>query len=280
MSSDFISQQPDGKSQINKSKAFCFLLNNSLPESEKSFNELFHTMDEQILQYDNRIKTGALSNVHGDWYEWLLAISSWNLFANREVSSLAMLLPNVKQFDVAQLYQSNMADLIIDLRQKVAQSSDVELISSNPDFVFIDGSLARSIVPKSSRIIDVHLESITFLNELYKNFTHKCSFDHILGYISVKNTLRPDRRLQIAHEGSLMKALYVHLQTRQWILNPKGLKYYAISTSVSEADRNALKTVATHSITTVNSLPQAAVDDVFTVNSLGDAARALSSILS
>jgi len=53
-----------------------------------------------------------------------------------------------------------------------------------------------------------------------------------------------------------MKAIYTHLQTREWIINLKGLKYYAFSTKIS--DKNALKTVATHSITTVSSLPQAA----------------------
>ena len=69
-----------------------------------------------------------------------------------------------------------------------------------------------------------------------------------------------------------MKALYVHLQTRQWILKPNGLKYYAMATVVGPKDRDALKTVATHSITTVHSLPQAAVDEVYEVNSLKQAA--------
>jgi hypothetical protein len=84
--------------------------------------------------------------------------------------------------------------------------------------------------------------------------------------MSVKTSFRPDRRLQIPHEGSLMKALYAHLVTREWELTPRGLKYYAVACSVGEPDRRALKTVATHSITTVTNLPQAAVDEVFCVN--------------
>jgi hypothetical protein len=76
-----------------------------------------------------------------------------------------------------------------------------------------------------------------------------------------------------------MKAIYTHLQTREWIINPKGLKYYAISTNVGDPDRAALRTVATHSITTVHSIPQAAVDEVFEINSLQQAQRAFADIL-
>jgi hypothetical protein len=58
------------------------------------------------------------------------------------------------------------------------------------------------------------------------------------------------------------------------------LKYFAIATKVGNPDRVALKTVATHSITTVHSVPQAAVDEVFEVNSLQEAQVAFSRILS
>ena len=77
-----------------------------------------------------------------------------------------------------------------------------------------------------------------------------------------------------------MKATYIHLQTREWVINPRGLKYYAASTEVGDADRNALKTVATHSITNVQSLPQTAVDEVFVINSLIQANQAFDKILS
>jgi Cfr10I/Bse634I restriction endonuclease len=68
-----------------------------------------------------------------------------------------------------------------------------------------------------------------------------------------------------------MKATYIHLQTREWIINPRGLKYYAAASVVGDADRDALKTVATHSITNVQSLPQAAVDEVFEINTVEQA---------
>ncbi|PAX47071.1 Cfr10I/Bse634I family restriction endonuclease, partial [Brunnivagina elsteri] len=55
--------------------------------------------------------------------------------------------------------------------------------------------------------------------------------------------------------------------------------YYAISTKVGEADRKALRTVATHSIANIDSQPQAAVDSVHSVNSLAEAIVVFDEIL-
>lgn len=63
------------------------------------------------------------------------------------------------------------------------------------------------------------------------------------------------------------------------LIDPQGLRYYAITTSLTDADMKALKTVATHSITTVNSLPQRAVDEVFVVDSIQQANIAFAKML-
>lgn len=275
----FIKVLGGGKSQVIKDLAFCTLLGNKLPSIDKEFSILFNEMDDDVRKEDGRITREAMSNVHGDWYEWLLAVCAWNYFVENKYSHLAILLPNVLQFDVATLYEKRLNDLVIDLKRKVAEVSSVQLITSNPDFVIINRALAKDILGKVSEIRDITPENLTTLETMYRHFIDKCQFEQIEGYISVKTSLRPDRRLQISHEGSLMKALYAHLQTREWITSPKGLKYYALATKISEPDRNALKTVATHSLTTVFSLPQAAVDDVYEVNSLQQANVAFSLIL-
>lgn len=276
----FIRTLPDGKAQIIKDQAFVYLNKGTLPQSGQPISQLLENMDAQIRNHNKSITTGALSNAHGDWYEWLLSISAWNSFANNPKADLAFLLPNISQFDVAQLYTPALTNLIADLRTKVQNAGKVQLITSNPDFVIIKRDLARQIITKAESITQIDTNSINFLNSIYKLFINRCEFDHILGYISVKTSFRPDRRLQISHEGSLMKAIYKHLQTRRWEINPNGLKYYAMATAVSDADRNALRTVATHSITTVSSLPEAAVDNVFEVNSLERARLVFQQILS
>lgn len=275
----YIRVLPDGKSQVIKDLAFCNLLDNRLPQTERLFSDIFSYMDERIRTEDSRITREALSNVHGDWYEWLLAISAWNFCCENSEANLAILLPNVIQFEVATLYEERLYALIADLKTKVSNVANVQLITSNPDFVIIQRSLANEFVDEFLPIENITPQALHRLEIIYRHFISNCDYEQIKGYVSVKNSLRPDRRLQISHEGSLMKALYAHLQTREWITNPNGLKYFAIASRINEADRNALKTVATHSLTTVFSLPQAAVDEVFEVNSLIEARAAFSRIL-
>lgn len=275
----YITTLPNGKSQLNKKQAFCDLLNNNLPRSDRSFNDLIKHFDESIKSLNSDISDGSLKNAHGDWYEWLLAITMWNFHIENPNSSLALLLPNIIRFDVAKLYKEDLYSLILDLREKVVNSTSVELITSNPDFVLIDTANIDLPSISTEPINSISPEIISQLEAAYTNLIHQCDFDNIIGYISVKASLRPDRRLQMAHEGSLMKALYTHLQTRKWIISPPGLKYYAFSTKVGSADRKALKTIATHSITTVHSEPQAAVDEVYEVDSIEKAIEVSTEIL-
>jgi hypothetical protein len=276
----FIRTLKDGKSQVIKDVAFCTLLKGKLPAKNKLIDELISDFDKEVSKVDKTVTKDALNNVHGDWYEWLLAISAWNYCAENKKANLALLTPNISQFDIARLYNDKLYNLIQDLRDKVLKSSSVQLISSNPDFVVIDRKVVNAAIKKIEPITKIDQDAISLIENSFKGYSGKCDFDDIHGYVSVKTSFRPDRRLQIPHEGSLMKAIYTHLQTREWIINPKGLKYFAIATKVGNPDRAALKTVATHSITTVHSVPQAAVDEVFEVNSLQQAQDAFSQILS
>jgi hypothetical protein len=274
-----IKDKKKDKSQIIKHAAFTILLKNIIPEPDKSFKEILDYFDKEIKLFDPSVTSSALSNAHGDWYEWLLAIAAWNYCVENETANLALLTPNILQFTIATLYVEKLYKLIVDLREKVHLTSSVQLISSNPDFVIIDRTLVNKIIPKLEKISTIDESVIELIDNAYFKFIGHCEFDDIIGYMSVKSSLRPDRRLQIPHEGSLMKALYTHLQTREWIIDPKGIKYYAMSIEVKPADREALKTVATHSITTVHSKPQAAVDEVFQVDSMQQAQLAFQQIL-
>ena len=265
-----IVKQQDKKLQIDSKAAFCELLSHKLPSDSKQFIATINDFDRTILKKYPKITGSALNNVHGDWYEWFIALAAWRYYIKTRKSYLALMLPNITQFDVIELYKKDLYDLIVDLRNKVHQSASVRLITSNPDFVIIDPKhldMPKEIVKPIENICEDALRQI---ENAYAHFISKCGFENIVGYISVKSSLRPDRRLQIPHEGSLMKAIYTHLQTRKWIINPPGLKYYAFTAAATDADKKALKTVATHSITTVSSIPQAAVDEVFVVNSIAD----------
>lgn len=224
--------------------------------------------------------TGAMSNTRGRWFEWLLAIFAWNYSRANPDRPMLVKLPSVSSFNFSDLYSSDLSGMVKHLRDEVKKHA-VGLVTSNPDFAIIRLSDEVALPLDLGGILTGIGNGAVLdgLDKLYKCFIGMCEFGDVEGYVSAKASLRPDRRLQIAHEGSLVKALYAHLQTRLWVTSPNGLKYYAVAMEVTEADRAALTTIATHSIPNVNSVPQRAVDEVFEVKYISDIKDVLKSIL-
>ncbi|SIO36457.1 Cfr10I/Bse634I family restriction endonuclease [Halodesulfovibrio marinisediminis] len=265
---------PSGHLQVNKLESFCSLIEATSPPSSKYFSELFREFDHEIRRRHPEIKQGALNNVHGDWYEYLIAVFFNNYSVKHNRNWVAIPLPNVRVYDLAQVYTPRLFNYIEDLRFKLAREQ-VSLISSNPDFIIVHkDKLDSRLTIKSLCCTDIE-----HLSCLYRELSGKCELNDIKGYFGVKSTVRPDRRLQLAHEGSLLKAMYAHLQTRDWIINPQGISYYAASTNLTLADKVGLQTVATHSIVTVHDKPKSAVDDAFRVDSIADCYEMASRVL-
>lgn len=253
-------------------ETFLVGISGQVPTEDQPFDELFGRMDHEVRQRfgNTRSLDQALNKIHGDWYEFLLAISAHNVHVRSRSEYIAIELPNKARYDCEKLYKPKYSEFISDLRSKVDVAAGVVLVSSNPDFVILRSELGLNSATYAE-IREVDIGTLESLRSRYHDYNQQCDFEDIAGYLGAKFTLKPDRRLQLAHEGSLMKALYVHLQTREWKLSPPGIRYYAAATQASPADLHGLKTVATHSITSVTSEPQRAVDCVFIINSLREA---------
>lgn len=283
---DIITRNGSGKYALNpkavfieymksKDNHFDFFIGDALSEIEILVTDFSKTLDAKIDK-------GAFNKCNGDWYEWILSIRAIEYFIAHKPDTLLVNLPNISSFDVMALYKPDLCEYIFDLREKL-KVKNVNLITSNPDFCIVRLSEDKKAeyLNKLSNISfqNLSIEMLEQIDTLYRDFINYAELDDIAGYLSVKTSLRPDRRLQLAHEGSLMKALYTHLQTRTWTIDPKGIKYFGASKKIGAADREGLKTVATHSITDVKSLPQSAVDELFQINSRIELDNCLSKLL-
>lgn len=255
-----------GKPVIKAVDSFCHIIN-AIPKKwdyEQTLNDI-----ENAVKSAANVTNGALSNTRGRWYEWMVSIEAFNYWAHNNSNLLLLNLPNASQFDSATLYSPEIFSYVQDLRSKLEQTLDINLVTSNPDFVLIDTSLLPITIERTP-IANADSAAIEFIDKLYAKIIGRCELDALVGYLSLKTSVRPDRRLQIAHEGSLTKATYVHLQTRSWIMEPRGIKYFGAALALGQADIKGLKTVATHSITTVMSKPERAVDEVFVIKDTED----------
>ena len=263
---------------VDPAAAFVRGLGGRWPDPDVEFGILFSEMDAAVREeFGTSTSTDqALRKSHGDWYEYLLAAAALRAKIHDKSTWLALQLPNRSAYSAENLYKSTYSDLIFDLKQKVENAADVVLESSNPDFVIVRSDLDAIDIPTIGE--SVGFSDIVGFRNLYRQFNQRLEFDEIAGYVGTKFTLRPDRRLQLAHEGSLVKALYVHLQTRLWALTPAGIRYYAAASHVSNADLRSLKTVATHSIVTVTTEPQRAVDRMWIIRTMREAQNMFSEI--
>lgn len=137
---NLISVSAKGVAKINSIGAFCEILKNRLPDPSLPINELLHEFDRTIKATNANITRSALNKCHGDWYEWLLAIVAWNYHVAHPNSFVAINLPKISQFDVGKLYEEELYNLILDIKQKILDASSVKLTTSNPDFAIIDAS--------------------------------------------------------------------------------------------------------------------------------------------
>lgn len=259
----YTAQKPDGKYQVLIAPTFVDALAGRSILTLPSFTDVFEDA-QNLINHERRVDPNAFNRARGAWYEWLIAAGVAEYDYIHNPNSVMLQLPNVSGFDCSRLYRPEISGYIDDLRLKVKATNGVSLITSNPDFVILT-KISNFKYPSLDRGVTV--EFIEKLSASYLHFVGQCDLDEIRGYVAAKLSLRPDRRLQIPHEGSLMKALYRHIQTRQWNINAPGVKYYAIMASYNDSDENALNTVATHSIVDVSSEPQSAVDGLAAINS-------------
>ena len=269
-----VTNHDDGSVSINRNESFVEALARRSPFDLENFTDFIVEIEDGVREEFAGVSRGALNNARGEWYESMIALGA-NEYAIAEGTDFALVrLPNVNSFSCELLYEEEISELIGDLRATLSKEADVSLISSNPDFVVVSTASVELQDTSGAQAGDLE-----YLNNLYAQFEGACGFDDIIAYCSVKSGLRPDRRLQIAHEGSLMKALYRHIQTRLWAIDAKGISYFGVAGACNKADREALKTVATHSIVDVLGKPESAVDALFQVNSPAELRTALNAIL-
>ena len=192
--SDIITYDCNNKPVIKVVESFNHVIN-SVPENEWNYKDSLNLLQNTLLAENNSIKSGAFSNVRGTWFEWMVSIDSYNHWAENNHNLLLLNLPNISRFDSTSLYLPEIHGFVLDLRSKLESTLDIQMISSNPDYVIIDTTRLGQYF-KREKITSVTRESLESLDNLYKNIINKCELDDIVGYFSLKTSLRPDRRLQ------------------------------------------------------------------------------------
>lgn len=248
----------------------------------------------------------AFNNCNGKWTEYVYAAFAWNSLANinrtNKVTAqnrshdvyIYIKLPNrnSENNDWTQLLLQNITQALSNYPQ--TQSAKItspansnygrrfELISSNPDAVILkyDSSVIQTLWQNTgitsfdlySDISNLNTDTTTQLDLLFNYFRNTVlPSSNLQCFLSIKNSIRPDRRYQWVHEGDHIKTILQWIQ----VYSAMGMapldtaltyddlngKFFAVSLShVSIADTEALNTGLVGSIVSPMLGPVWAVD--------------------
>ncbi|UBK86161.1 Cfr10I/Bse634I family restriction endonuclease [Clostridium perfringens] len=256
---EFIKNKPSIKGQLVMEEVFF----DNLPNEDLTLMEYLNMLEshaKSVANYNNStlLLSGGISNVRGSWLEVLMAVEYWNSFVSSNQTILVLKMPNVSTFNFRKLFDEEATSKINILEEKLSLNN-VTLTTSNPDFLLIDTSKINFKFP-TNKINNLRIDSVTNILEMYKNLEGKCSFDSIIGGISVKTSLRPDRRYQAVHEGNILKAIFIYLQQKSNVKDFKFKYYFLTPSKLTQPDKVALSTVATHTLVSSDGTPEKSVD--------------------
>ncbi len=221
--------------------------------------------------------SGGINNTRGEWFENILKLIFWNVAIEFDkAKTLILKLPNASQLSFHNLYEQRangyLTELFASLRDR-----GIEMTMSNPDFVCITNLTDDIDIPSDS--VSVSEELLKQLDVAYQKLLGRCSADSIPFVLTVKTSLRSDRRYQIVHEANVVKSLVAHLAGRFWQQNLYTAFYAMIASNVSAGDRNALRNPATHTLVQVNWTPVPLVDEVYQIDSVEDVQEIIRGLL-
>ena len=211
--------------------------------------------------------TGGLRNARGEWLENILSVIFRNVVREfNDGNPVIVKLPNAAQLSFQELYEPRangyLEELFASLRER-----GIEMTMSNPDFVCATNVTAE-VAANLRTPMYLNEESITNMDRAYQELRGHCTANSVPFVMTVKTSVRPDRRYQIVHEANVVKSLVAHLAGRFWQQDLYTAFYAMIASNVSAPDREALRNPATYSLVQVSWNPVALVDQVYQIDSV------------
>jgi hypothetical protein len=270
------------KSRIKPFHALAEVYPDSLPTG--SLSNILDNLEQHVKQVAREKglalpNTAAFSVTRGLWLELIVSAHAWNYRIERGLPDYFVIkMPNVRAYDFRRIFSEETAIMLDKLEHSLrTHDNQVRLVTSNPDLLVVQ---QRGLIQEADNIIsNLSIANAEKLTGLCNSIRGKCLWNSVKAGIGLKTSLRPDRRLQLVHEGNILKSIFAHLKMRNWD-NTVSFEYHGASVDkLSNADDEALQTAATHTIVNVNSVPERAVDGIHPLLEVNDIYKMLDIII-
>lgn len=233
-------KKPDNNVSIPTIPILAYEFRDHLPEETKTFQEIIKSLEDLtkwIYARHNLPNPSSQSygNSTGNWTEYVFAASVWNIFAeiNRRKDSefyyVYVKLP--KNNSISNRWYSLLVDTVRTVinnfdrdnsNPSIAQSGHDRFIlfSSNPDAVilkykknFITGlGLPYNLEDSINSLSE---NNIQMFDNMFSSLANSVTpSENLVAFLSVKSSVRGDRRYQFVHEGDSAKATLMYIATR------------------------------------------------------------------
>ena len=217
-----------------------------------------------------------MNNARGDWLESILKVIFWNTLVDVcDGGSVIFKLPNASQLQFRHLYEDRARGYLDELFASLAERG-MNMQMSNPDFLCLTG-IEEGAIDTEHRTIS--MDALDELDNLYQQFVGECPAEAIPFVLTVKSSVRPDRRYQAVHEANVVKALVAHLAGRFWKQELYTGFYAMIAATVSASDRQVLSNPATHTLVQVSWTPVPLLDGVYEIDDVADLTATIEELL-
>lgn len=257
-----------------------YVYEKNLPDPAMSFKDIINHLQDETKKVFAKSRprpkaptSNSFNNCNGRWAEYVFGAYVWNYLvdknaANRQnnnpIRFVYVKLPtnNSKKDAWISLLKKDQYDTLIgferddtDIQVHAAGHKAFRLCSSNPDSVilkFEEGDCIQYGLDPMKTIDNLSDANIKMMDSVFSKLAGKVAIEENLQcFLSIKNSIRPDRRYQFVHEGDDVKAIIMLLCTRL-SLNVGSIpdfcqkRFYAFSLSgVNDADENCMETATT-----------------------------------
>ena len=262
------------KSITHGNRVIACAYSDSLPKG--SLDEILSGLEQNVIHSCSELgispkaSGSADNNIRGAWTRWIFSAVSWNFFCEyaAQHNACVVMLPPISRLTFTDLFDTDSSEALKRGLLSRLKNHGIELTMSNPDFI-----CAADVPPDELfqvPIASLSLENQAILAKAHEKIVGSCQYNSVKFGIALKTSLRSDRRYQIIHEGSTLKAFIAHLQVRYWDIDFETNYYAVVANHVSEADRRVLSAPAIHSIVDVHAPPVKAIDAIYEVRSTED----------
>ncbi len=222
---------------------------------------------------------GAVNQYRGMWFEDLVVLD-WHRTAaallNHEPDALvAVPMPKRTELELEALWVPGIRELVERLEQDL-KLHDTVMRASNPDLILLRASTLSRHCSKAWGAANASPDDpsmILAMSRIAHELIGKLDYHELAGVMSLKTSLRVDRKVQPLQEANRIKALRKYIRTRTWQREDSPFGFFVTLMQENKGKVHSgspevfFSNVLLYSIVAIDETPSAAVDGVLRITS-------------